>query len=1100
MKSERLESQRDILGYTLQDRIGTGGFGEVWSAIAPGGLSKALKIIYGFHDEKRAQSELKALDRVKALRHPFLLSLERIEVFEGQLVVVSELADKSLAESFNEHKAKGQLGIPRALVLRYLRGVAEALDYMREAHALQHLDIKPENLLLVGDHVKVADFGLIKDIDAGSHSLMSGMTPAYAAPELFDGCPGMHSDQYSLAIVYQEMLTGTRPFPGNTPAQLAAQHLHGKPNLRQLPKGDQSIVAKALSKDPTLRYPNCRDFINELVNKKRTVKKSIRRSDIHLDVDSNTMTLPGSNNSQQVTPTLSGLGLPYKGTALKSLGPPDCKPQQVKLRPTLVVTIGATANRIAHKLKKQIGCRHGDLAELPSTQILAIDTDRQALNELCAIGVNGALGVSEVIDVPLRKPEVYRDRSHSLLSWLGRRWIYNVPRSLQTEGLRPLGRLAFADHFDMICNRIQESLREIMEVENLAKSADKLNIDPGELSPRVFLVTSISGGVGSGMALDLAYTLKLLMNENNITSSTVSGILLHSTCKQKRDPTLSTANAISFLTEMRHFVERGFTGDPTIGLPDFENEPPFDFTYFNDLGHDLRSSEFDHNLDQVAEYLYLSSTSRCAEFLDKCRDIESEFDHFSLRTFGMSSTGPGNLKTGQDAVSRVASGLVYRWLGGDRGRQFNANEFVDRQMKMAGLEEDQLVHRISVTANDVFEGRIGTIVSDAKEIVLANSDDLRLTIQEFLDGVFGATDTRNLESADLEVCHEMQELTQQMAAKDAEQLRDEILKMVSSQELNIFKAQQSVACLLARIEGVQVKLEQSIRNHRSELAAKLNELRPFSDERARSSKEFEVRLDRAVNGYCDARCTEFYRRFTTSYYRTVARELESTREMVNKFKTKLEKIQVDFESFEEVEEVETTDEFNMNQIFSENINRDLDQQILKTELQVYQSLIRDWGDYVSVFNDASLMRSQLPQQIRSSAQQVLTNAYKKVSLDDVVQKENIGPEQLVKWTKDRIREARPKVDDCGGTCRLMVGMPALSGESMLPKILESKFKLKNCAVNGTQGNFVLCFEGEDVPLANVAFRLLESQPDAPELVRRINTRNDIDWSTLDELL
>ena len=117
-----------------------------------------------------------------------------------------------------------------------------------------------------------------------------------------------------------------------------------------------------------------------------------------------------------------------------------------------------------------------------------------------------------------------------------------------------------------------------------------------------------------------------------------------------------------------------------------------------------------------------------------------------------------------------------------------------------------------------------------------------------------------------------------------------------------------------------------------------------------------------------------------------------------------------------------------------------------------------------------------------------------------MQKENIGPEQLVKWAKDRVREARPKVDDCGGTCRLMVGMPAYSGESMLPRILESKFKLKNCAVHGTQGNFVLCFEGEDVPLANVAFRLLESQPNAPELVRRINTRNDIDWSTLDELL
>tara|TARA_B110000495_G_scaffold17660_1_gene12512 strand:+ start:2076 stop:5378 length:3303 start_codon:yes stop_codon:yes gene_type:complete len=1100
LKSERLGSQRDILGYTLQERIGAGGFGEVWSAVAPGGLSKAVKIIYGFHDEKRAQSELKALDRVKALRHPFLLSLERIEVFEGQLIVVSELADKSLAEAFNEYTAKGQLGIPRDLVLRYLRGVAEALDYMREEHALQHLDIKPENLLLVGDHVKVADFGLIKDIDAGSQSLMAGMTPAYAAPELFDGCPGMHSDQYSLAIVYQEILTGTRPFPGNTPAQLAAQHLHGKPNLRQLPKGDQLIVTKALSKDASLRYANCRAFINELVNKKRAVKKSIRRSDIHLDVESNTMTLPGSNNSQQVTPTLSGMGLPYKGTELKSLGPPDCNPQKAKLRPTLIVTIGATANQIAHKFKKQICCRHGDLADLPSTQILAIDTDRQALNELCAIGVDGALGVGEVIDVPLRKPEVYRDRSHSLLSWLGRRWIYNVPRSLQTEGLRPLGRLAFADHFDMICNRIQESLRKIMEVENLAKSADKLNIDPGELSPRVFLVTSISGGVGSGMALDLAYTLKLLMNENNIDSSTLSGILLHSTCKQTRDPTLSTANAISFLTEMRHFVEHGFTGDSTIGLPDFENEPPFDFTYFNDLGHDLRAIEFDKNLDQVAEYLYLSTTSRCAEFLDKCRDVESDFDHFSLRTFGMSSTGPGNLKTGQDAVSRVASGLVYRWLGGDRGIQFNANEFVDRQIEMLGLGESQLVKRISATAEIVFDGKIGTIVSDAKEIALTSSTDSRRTIQEFLDGVFGSSDARDTDEVKLEVCHEMEELIQNLANDDAERLRAEILKMVSNQELNIFKAQRSIDCLLGRLDGLQVKLKQSIRNHRSELGANLNDLRPFSDERARSSREFEKRFDHAVSAYCDARCTDFYTRFATSYYRTVTRKLTSTREMVIKFKNKLEKIQVDFELFEDVEEVETTDEFDMNQIFSDSINRDLEQQILKTELQVYQSLIRDWGDYVSVFNDASLMRSQLPQQIRMSAQRVLTNAYKKVSLDDVVQRENIGPEQLVKWAKDRVREARPKVDDCGGTCRLMVGMPALSGESMLPRILESKFNLKNCAVHGTQGNFVLCFEGEDVPLANVAYRLLESHPDAPALVMRINTRNDIDWSTLDELL
>ena len=60
-----------IPGYKLKNRIGAGGYGEVWKAEAPGELLKALKFVYGYLDEDRAARELKALTRIRSVRHPF---------------------------------------------------------------------------------------------------------------------------------------------------------------------------------------------------------------------------------------------------------------------------------------------------------------------------------------------------------------------------------------------------------------------------------------------------------------------------------------------------------------------------------------------------------------------------------------------------------------------------------------------------------------------------------------------------------------------------------------------------------------------------------------------------------------------------------------------------------------------------------------------------------------------------------------------------------------------------------------------------------------------------------------------------------------------
>ncbi len=263
---------------TLQKLVGQGGMGAVFLAQQSRPRRQvAVKVLLpmtplspnqlvAFLERFRRET-----DAAASLEHPNITPVHEYGEQDGlAYLVMPYISGGTLRD---ELEREGPL--PLGKVANYLEQIAAALDFAHK-HGVIHRDIKPANILKTQEgRLLLTDFGLVKIVtsDASLQVRLTGAgapvgTPDYMAPEQVIGEEvDARADLYSLGVILYQMVTGTTPFQGETPMQIAAQHLQAQPPAPQmfrpdLPMAVEQVILRSLAKRPSERYLKAEDLSN----------------------------------------------------------------------------------------------------------------------------------------------------------------------------------------------------------------------------------------------------------------------------------------------------------------------------------------------------------------------------------------------------------------------------------------------------------------------------------------------------------------------------------------------------------------------------------------------------------------------------------------------------------------------------------------------------------------------------------------------------------------------------------------------------------------------------------------------------------------------
>src|SRR5262245_36932502 len=299
--------------YQIERKLGSGGMADVYLAEDQElGRRVALKLLNDRHanDEQFVERFRREAQSAAGLNPPNIGSLFDRGQAEGTYYIAMEYLDgRTLKELLVRN---GPTPIP--IAIDYSRQILSALAFAHR-NGIVHRDIKPHNIVVGGDgRLKVTDFGIARS--GASQMTEAGSivgTAQYLSPEQARGTPvDPRSDLYSLGIVLYEMPTGTVPFTGDAPVEIAMKHLSTIPDppskrRPEVPHDLDAVVMRALAKDPDQRYDSAEDMEADLARIARGASVSPR-------------------TEEALTQVLAGVGLENAATVVAQPPPPPPTP------------------------------------------------------------------------------------------------------------------------------------------------------------------------------------------------------------------------------------------------------------------------------------------------------------------------------------------------------------------------------------------------------------------------------------------------------------------------------------------------------------------------------------------------------------------------------------------------------------------------------------------------------------------------------------------------------------------------------------------------------------------------------------------------------